>query len=138
MGQYHSHPQKPLPILYFYLLSKRRLPQGSRPDFLFIQPWLDILRGQLLRDLTDGWLVLAVVAQEDIKDFRFGALCVHTGAILWGKHTSNTTQLRRMILRITWPIFPSANRRVGAVGKGASKRLATISFRGPITSANGF
>ena len=25
-----------------------------------------------LRDLADGWLVLAVVAQEDIKDFHLG------------------------------------------------------------------
>ena len=66
----------------FDLLSKRRLPGGSGSDFLFIQPRFDAFLDQLLRDLADGWLVLAIVAQEDIKDFRFGVLSVHTEAIL--------------------------------------------------------
>ena len=49
---------------------------------LFIQPWPDVLRGQLLRDLPDFWLVLIVVAQEDIKDLGFGVLCIHTEPLL--------------------------------------------------------
>ena len=40
---------------------------------------------QLLRDLANGWLVLAVVAQEYIKDFRFGVFCVHRESILSGE-----------------------------------------------------
>ena len=32
--------------------------------------------------LTDGWLVLAVMTEKNIKDFRFGILSVHTEAIL--------------------------------------------------------
>jgi hypothetical protein len=47
---------------------------GSGPvvrwsDILFIQPRVDPLVDQLLRNIANGWLVLAVVAQEDIKDF---------------------------------------------------------------------
>jgi len=49
---------------------------------LFIQPWPDVLEGQLLRDLPDCWLVLAVVAQEDIKDLGFGVLYIHTEPLL--------------------------------------------------------
>jgi hypothetical protein len=64
----------------------RRLPEGSRSDFPFIQPWLDTFLDQLLTDSANGWLVLAVVAQEDIKDFRFGHLCAHPEAILYGQH----------------------------------------------------
>jgi hypothetical protein len=66
----------------FDLLAKRRLPRSSRPDLLLIQPGPDVVLGQLPRDLANGGLVLAVVAQEDIKDFHFGVLCVHTKAIL--------------------------------------------------------
>jgi hypothetical protein len=66
---------------HFYLLFKRRLPRGSRPDFHFIQPGLDAFLDQLLPDLANGGLVLAVVAQEDIKDFRFGLLCVHKAGL---------------------------------------------------------
>jgi hypothetical protein len=39
---------------------------------LFIQPGLDAFPDQLLRDLANSWLVLAVVIQEDIKDFTRG------------------------------------------------------------------
>ena len=60
------------------LLSERNLPRGSRPDFIFIQPWLDAFLDQHLSDLADGWLVLIIVAQKHIKDFRFGVLSIHT------------------------------------------------------------
>jgi hypothetical protein len=43
-----------------------------RPDFLFIEPWLDVVLLRRMRDRADGWLVFAIVEQEDIKDFRFG------------------------------------------------------------------
>ena len=33
-------------------------------------------------NLLNGWLVLAVVAEKDIKVFRFGVVSVHTEAIL--------------------------------------------------------
>jgi len=66
----------------FYLFTNRRLPRSSKWDFPFIQPWLNAFLDQLLRDLADGRLVVTVVAQEYIKDFRFGVLSVHTEAIL--------------------------------------------------------
>ena len=74
--------QRPLPIYTFYLFTNRRLPRSSKWDFPFIQPWLNAFLDQLLRDLADGRLVVTVVAQEYIKDFRFGVLSVHTEAIL--------------------------------------------------------
>jgi hypothetical protein len=64
------------------LLSDDAVPEIRRSYIGFIQEGLYVFLGQLLRDLTDGWLVLAVVAQEDIKDFRFGVLSVHTEAIV--------------------------------------------------------
>jgi hypothetical protein len=66
----------------FDFLSKRRLPRGSWSDFLFVEPWFDAFLGQLLPDHANRWLVLAVVAQEDIKDFLFGVLYVHTNGNL--------------------------------------------------------
>ncbi len=66
----------------FYLLSKRRLPGGSGLNLFFIQPRFDAFADQRPTDLTNGWLVLAIVAQKHIKDFRFGVLSVHTEAIL--------------------------------------------------------
>ena len=66
----------------FDFLSKRRLPRGSWSDFLFVEPWFDAFLGQLLPDHANRWLVLAVVAQEDIKDFPFGVLYVHTNGNL--------------------------------------------------------
>ena len=65
----------------FDLLSERRLPRTSRHDFVFIEPWFDAFLDQLLRDLANGWLVLAVVAQEDIKDLGLGVLPVHAIAV---------------------------------------------------------
>jgi hypothetical protein len=41
---------------------------------LYVKPRLDALLDQLLSDLADGWLVLAIVAQEHIKDFSVGAV----------------------------------------------------------------
>jgi len=61
---------------------KCRLPGGSGSDFPLIQPWLDAFPNQLLRDLADGWFVLAIVAHKDIKDLRSGVLSAHTEAIL--------------------------------------------------------
>ena len=64
------------------LLSKRRLPGSPGLNLLFIQPRFDAFADQPPTDLADGWLVLAVVAHEHIKDFRFGIMCVHKEAIL--------------------------------------------------------
>ena len=57
----------------FNSLSNGGVPEASGSDIRFIQPRFDILLGQLLRYLADDCLVLAVVAQEDIKDFRLWA-----------------------------------------------------------------
>ena len=65
-------------IYIFDLLSERRLPRRSGADLFFIQPWFDLFLSQLPRDLANSWLVLAVVAQEDVKDFALGVLGVHT------------------------------------------------------------
>jgi hypothetical protein len=64
----------------FDLPSQRRLPRTSRHDFVFIEPWFDAFLDQLLRYLANGWLVLAVVTQEDIKDLGLGVLHVHANA----------------------------------------------------------
>lgn len=56
------------------LLSEFRLPRGTGRDLLYVKPRLDALLDQLLSDLADGWLVLAIVAQEHIKDFSVGAV----------------------------------------------------------------
>ena len=57
----------------FDLLPNGSVPGASGSNILFIQPRFDIFLGELLCNLTDDWLVLAVVAQEDIKDFRLWA-----------------------------------------------------------------
>jgi hypothetical protein len=46
------------------------------------------LLDQHLCDLTDGWLVLAVMTEKNIKDFRFGILSVHTEAFYRGNRPS--------------------------------------------------
>jgi hypothetical protein len=58
------------------------VPETSGFEVRFIRPRLDILLGELLRDLTYGGLVHVIVMQENIKDFRVGVLCVHTRVIL--------------------------------------------------------
>ena len=61
-----------------------RLPRATGWDLLYVKPWLDAFLDQLLRDLANGWLVLAVVAQEDIKDLGLGVLPVHANTVLYG------------------------------------------------------
>src|SRR6516225_743564 len=65
----------------FNLLSDGGVPENPALNIGFIQPWLDAFLDQLLRYFADGWLVLAVVAQEDIKDFSFGVLLAHQRTI---------------------------------------------------------
>jgi hypothetical protein len=69
-----------------------------------IQPRFDFFLGKFLRDIGDHRLVLAVVPQNDIKDFGFGDFCVHPEAILYGKHASETNQLRRLRISTSSPI----------------------------------
>ena len=66
----------------FNLLSDFVVPKDPRFNIRLVQPRPDILFGKLLRNLLNGWLVFVVVAEEDIKVFRFGVLSVHTEAIL--------------------------------------------------------
>jgi hypothetical protein len=68
----------------FILSSKRRLPRRTRPDLVVVRPRLDGHFDQLLGDLTDGWLILAAVTQEYVKNFRLGVLSIHPEAILFG------------------------------------------------------
>ena len=68
------------------LLSKFSLPRATGKDLLYVKPWLDAFLDQLLRDLANSWLVLAVVAQEDIKDLGLGVSPVHANGVLYGKN----------------------------------------------------
>jgi hypothetical protein len=53
---------------------------------LYVKPWPNAFLDQLLCNLANGRLVLAVVAQEDIKDLGLGVLPVHANAVLYGKN----------------------------------------------------
>jgi hypothetical protein len=61
-----------------------------------IQPRLNGLFCQLLRDFANRWLIFTVVAQEYIEDFSVVVLRAHTETILYGKHGTKTKQLRRI------------------------------------------
>jgi hypothetical protein len=52
----------------------------------YVQPRLDPFLDELSRDLANSWLVLAVVAQEDIKDLGLGVLPAHANAVSSGKN----------------------------------------------------
>ena len=66
----------------FNLLPNYVVPVASGSDVRFIQPRIDVFPSELLRDLANSWLVLAVVAQEDIKDLGLKVLPVHANAVL--------------------------------------------------------
>lgn len=61
----------------FNLLSDGGVPEASGFDIGFVQPRFDVLLRKILCDLADGGLVVAVVAQEDIKGFCADLLRAH-------------------------------------------------------------
>ena len=61
---------------------------------MFIQPGLHAFPDQPLRDLANGWLILAIVAHEDIKGFGFGDFRVHTDDILYLKRNMTQSKTR--------------------------------------------
>src|SRR5271165_7015025 len=62
----------------FNLLADGGVPKASGSNIRFIQPRFDFFLGKFLRNIADGWLILAIVTQEYIKDYRFGVLCIHS------------------------------------------------------------
>jgi hypothetical protein len=85
--------------LLFDLLSNGGVPEASGFNVRFIQPRFDIFLGKLLCDIADRRLVLAVVAQEDIKDFGFGVLPVHANSVLYGKNLARKVdfEIKRIV-----------------------------------------
>lgn len=68
----------------FNLLADGDVPEAPGSNVRFIQPRFNLFLGQFLCYLANRRLVLAVVAQEDIKDLGLGVLPVHGSTVLSG------------------------------------------------------